>query len=325
MVSRLAVGVAILGAWGAVQALGIVPALAIDPPADRLLTWRETAAIEHQDRMRRLERLARAQVGVTPTITESVIRAADLPAGIGVDLAVARLVFSEKVFFDTGSSELTPEGRRIVSVVAEALRREASDTAVFVAGHTDSRAGDGYNYDLSVRRADGVARALFAAGVAQARIWRVGFGEALPLKLNDTADHMATNRRVEFLFARKAEAASVWLARQPAELCGVRGADCARAIALLPRVTADPVTRATPSSAVARRRDQDRAVVRAPEAAVAVALPSIDVGGLAVLSRAGAQPVAAPDEARTEVVIKREDPVVLDLREERVFVGRPQR
>lgn len=287
------------------------------------LDWRATVDLEHQDRMNRLRRLGVGRLGAAPVITEDRVEAADLPRGVGVAVPVARVVFSERVFFETNSAELTEAGRAIAGVVAEALRREASDTAVFVAGHTDSRADDTYNYGLSVRRADAVARALFAAGVRQARIWRVGFGEALPLAANDSDEHMARNRRVEFLFARKAEAASLWLARQPVTLCG-SGA-CGVALARLPRVVAEPVTRAAVGrdDVVPRSDRRSDAEADAPDR-TGTALPRVRVEHLTALKPARADVPSSAAE-RVDVVIRREDPVVIDLREERVLVGRPQR
>jgi outer membrane protein OmpA-like peptidoglycan-associated protein len=66
-----------------------------------------------------------------------------------------------------------------------------------IVGHTDSRASDEYNMDLSLRRANAVASVARSAG---ARIADVrGMGERAPKASNNTAAGMAANRRVEIL------------------------------------------------------------------------------------------------------------------------------
>lgn len=307
-------------------------AAALDGPeraAQTILDWRETAALEHQDRMRRLRRLAWGRLGIAPEITEDWARKADLPRAIGVDLPVARVVFSDAVFFESDSAELTVTGQAVVAAVAETLRREASDTAVFVAGHTDSRASDEYNYDLSMRRARSAAGALFEAGVRQAQIWSVGFGEALPLFPNDSDEGRAANRRVEFVFARKPEAGGVWLAKQPARLC--RNGGCPQAIVKLGATPAEPVTRESLRRARVEQRERmeqarlDPQSIRhvLPRADTTVApLESAQERAVSAKGDRAAAPAGAP---RTVAVIRREDPIIVNLTQQRVYVGRPKR
>ncbi len=66
-----------------------------------------------------------------------------------------------------------------------------------ITGHTDSRASDAYNMDLSERRAVAVAAIAIASG---GRIFDVrGYGERAPKASNSTASGRATNRRVEII------------------------------------------------------------------------------------------------------------------------------
>lgn len=322
---------AVLGA--AMGACGLRTAAALDGPAGAAaptLDWRATVELEHRDRMNRLRRLAWERLGVTPDITEDWAPKGELPLAIGVDIPVGRVAFSDAVFFDTDSAELTVTGQSVIAAVAETLRREASDTAVFVAGHTDARADDAYNYELSMRRARRAAGALFEQGVRQARIWSVGFGEALPLRSNATAAGMAANRRVEFVFARKAEAGGVWLARQSARLCA--GGRCPRAVVKLGATPVEPVTRESLARAAVEERarlERARLVGRPP----APALPRTDAAvaplerakpETASVDRTGSIPVRAP-EAPAVAVIRRDAPIVVNLTQQRVYVGRPQR
>jgi outer membrane protein OmpA-like peptidoglycan-associated protein len=73
-------------------------------------------------------------------------------------------------------------------------------TSYIITGHTDSRASDQYNMDLSLRRANSVAKVAQASG---ARIADVrGYGERMPKASNGSAAGMAQNRRVEIICIR---------------------------------------------------------------------------------------------------------------------------
>jgi outer membrane protein OmpA-like peptidoglycan-associated protein len=66
-----------------------------------------------------------------------------------------------------------------------------------VVGHTDSKGGDAYNYDLSTRRAKNVAVMLAGITGRGDRYEYGGRGETEPKCSNDTAEGRACNRRVE--------------------------------------------------------------------------------------------------------------------------------
>ncbi|TDP49002.1 outer membrane protein OmpA-like peptidoglycan-associated protein [Zavarzinia compransoris] len=214
--------------------------------------WLDTIGDEHQDRKNRFLRLAARDGTEGPSFFDAVIEAGALP--YGRETPVLRVVFPDRVFFDTGRSDLRADAARVLDLMADTLRRDVPDVAVFVAGHTDSRGDDNYNHRLSVARADAVAVALSARGIGLVHLWRVGFGEALPLLPNTTADNMARNRRVELLIAARPEAVATWLARQKDIVCAGQPAavieECQRGIRALPRVTAVPV----PTAPVPPRR-----------------------------------------------------------------------
>lgn len=87
--------------------------------------------------------------------------------------------------------------------VANALKTEAPDATLALAGFTDSIGTDAYNLKLSERRSVAVANYLVAAGVPQASIVGViGEGESNPVADNATADGRAENRRVEIAIDR---------------------------------------------------------------------------------------------------------------------------
>ncbi len=67
-----------------------------------------------------------------------------------------------------------------------------------VEGHTDSRANDNFNLNLSRKRAAAVVKWLVDHGIDAARLTSQGFGETKPIDSNDTDEGRQNNRRVEF-------------------------------------------------------------------------------------------------------------------------------
>lgn len=180
-----------------------------------VLSPEETVELEHDDRMVRLRRsVDRLGLRPAPRFSTTRVPAERMPANFRVETPVLRAAFSERTFFETASWDILPTGRLAIAAVAEALRGEAADAAVFVAGHTDNWGGETYNDNLSMRRADAVAEALYRLGVGDVALWRVGFGESAPLYANDDDEHRAFNRRVEFLFGARVEPVVDVLSRQ---------------------------------------------------------------------------------------------------------------
>lgn len=178
----------------------------------------ETVPQEHQDRVARLMRLGEGTQSFefhTTAIGQEEHGLADYP----VDLPVLRVVADRDVFFDTGSDRVRPEAEPLLDIIADSLMREPPDVTLFVAGHTDSRGDPDYNLDLGLRRAQAVAAALVRRGIYQAEVYRVSFGELVPLADNDTVLGRARNRRVEFLFGAQPQALVKLLERQEIQLC----------------------------------------------------------------------------------------------------------
>lgn len=106
------------------------------------------------------------------------------------------LVENTDTLFATDSAHLTPHG-------AARLQQFFSSSGAFgyaIYGHTDSRASDEYNMDLSQRRAAAVANVARSVGAVVER--EIGFGERQPIASNGSADGMQRNRRVEVVCYR---------------------------------------------------------------------------------------------------------------------------
>lgn len=105
---------------------------------------------------------------------------------------------SEKVLFDFDKSDLNPPARNSLDKIV-AILNKYPDTNIEIQGHTDDQGSNGYNQRLSVRRAKSVYRYLDDNKISASRLTTKGFGEDAPKYVNDTDEHRAGNRRVEFL------------------------------------------------------------------------------------------------------------------------------
>jgi len=103
----------------------------------------------------------------------------------------------ESVYFETDSDVIMPRSFDLLNQAASALRVARNIALLRIEGHTDNRASEEYNLDLSQRRADSVRRYLIEEGVVDTRLVSRGYGETTPIATNDTEEGMALNRRVE--------------------------------------------------------------------------------------------------------------------------------
>jgi outer membrane protein OmpA-like peptidoglycan-associated protein len=102
--------------------------------------------------------------------------------------------------FRTNKAKLESGGVRIVEKLADFLKQHMK-YKVSIEGHTDSTASDGYNQELSERRAEAVQLALIAMGVGSERVMAQGYGESFPVANNGTAAGRRLNRRVEIILS----------------------------------------------------------------------------------------------------------------------------
>jgi len=101
------------------------------------------------------------------------------------------------IYFTFGSATLRPESERVLSEVAELLRRHP-DWTLQIDGHTDSIGASTSNLDLSRHRSAAVKTALVQRyAIAGTRLATNGFGSGRPKDTNATVEGRALNRRVE--------------------------------------------------------------------------------------------------------------------------------
>jgi outer membrane protein OmpA-like peptidoglycan-associated protein len=102
-----------------------------------------------------------------------------------------------EINFDYNSADISAKSLPSVQALGRALTNNDLKGSTFVvAGHTDAAGGDGYNQDLSERRADAIKRYLVDKyGINGTDLVTVGYGKS---KLKDPAQPMAeVNRRVQ--------------------------------------------------------------------------------------------------------------------------------
>lgn len=126
---------------------------------------------------------------------------------INVEKGVVYISLSDKLLFKTGSYQISDRANEILKKVAIVIQGKPNFEAM-VEGHTDNvpynRGGvllD--NWDLSVKRATAIVRALQDQGISPSRLIAAGRGEYDPLVPNTTAENRAINRRTRILVLPK--------------------------------------------------------------------------------------------------------------------------
>jgi flagellar motor protein MotB len=102
------------------------------------------------------------------------------------------------LYFDFNRATINAQSKPALQSIADLLGRHP--WTVTIEGHTDNVGSDGYNDELSSRRAAAVKDALVRDhGIARTRLTSAGFGEQRPRETNDTIAGRARNRRVELV------------------------------------------------------------------------------------------------------------------------------
>jgi chemotaxis protein MotB len=126
---------------------------------------------------------------------------------VEVRKGVVYVSLSDKMLFNTGSYNITPQAETVLGKVARILN-DYKEIEILVEGHTDTvpfQSGNlADNWDLSVKRATSVVRTLQNKyGVAASRMIAGGRGEYLPKVDNTTKENRSLNRRTEIIITPK--------------------------------------------------------------------------------------------------------------------------
>jgi chemotaxis protein MotB len=112
----------------------------------------------------------------------------------------------DKILFDSGKTEIKPQGREILAKVATVLA-SVKDKHIRIEGYTDSQPITGAlqkqfpsNWELSAHRATTVVRFLQDKGSLDGKVLSaVGYGPFRPIADNETPEGRAENRRIEIV------------------------------------------------------------------------------------------------------------------------------
>jgi outer membrane protein OmpA-like peptidoglycan-associated protein len=111
-----------------------------------------------------------------------------------------KIALPTDILFGYNEFELKEEAR--LSMMKLAFIVQTNPDATFtIEGHTDSFGGDGFNQDLSLKRAEAVRRWLIERlRLDTANIKVIGIGKARPIVSTDgSAEEQSLNRRVEIV------------------------------------------------------------------------------------------------------------------------------
>jgi flagellar motor protein MotB len=104
------------------------------------------------------------------------------------------------VEFEVGKATLKTSDTTstILQCLVDFLNNNKMVTRFRIEGHTDNAGDPAANMTLSQQRAEAVVAWMVAHGINPGMVWAKGFGPTQPRAPNDTPEHMAQNRRVEF-------------------------------------------------------------------------------------------------------------------------------
>ncbi len=104
---------------------------------------------------------------------------------------------TDNIYFSSGSSRLETRSEPLLDSAVYIMNR-CPDLVIEIAGHTDSDGGENTNQHLSEMRANAVMKYLIENGIDKERLQAIGYGEAKPVRENDSPENKRRNRRIEF-------------------------------------------------------------------------------------------------------------------------------
>ena len=173
-----------------------------------------TVSKTYEDLLSELKKTKEVEVGTVSKTYE------DLLSEMKSEIAQGQIAITElkgkltvdvvdKILFDSGQTEIRPEGLGVLKRVVEILMT-VTDKVIRVEGHTDSIPIGGAlakryptNWELSAARALNVTRYLEKEGIDPALLSAVAFGEHQPIAENDTPEGRSRNRRIAIILLPK--------------------------------------------------------------------------------------------------------------------------
>jgi len=141
--------------------------------------------------------------GVTPLFGVDVKGSpVTLPTAVVIPewMSVYRKFRLPDVTYDLDQWSLSSSGKKMLSDVAEQIRKDKKWLYIKIDGHTDGIGSLSYNMDLSLKRAIAAASYLIShEGIDPSKVFIKGLGKSSPMAENNTAVGRRENRRTELL------------------------------------------------------------------------------------------------------------------------------
>ena len=101
----------------------------------------------------------------------------------------------DRVFFETDSTELTPQSRATLDKQAQWLTNYSQYSQFTIEGHADKRGTREYNIALGARRAQAVRDYLVSRGIQAQRMRTISYGKERPVAVCNDISCWSQNRR----------------------------------------------------------------------------------------------------------------------------------
>jgi len=163
------------------------------------------AMLKALERVKELEAIAARRKAVFEQIRAS-LQAMASAGKLKVVMKRGMLVVQmpEAILFDTGKSDLKPEGIAAIQEMTAALLT-IPGRRFQLSGHTDDRGSEETNWKLSLARAMSVLRVMRSAGMPPERISVAGYAWFQPDASNETEEGRSQNRRFELVLVPNLE------------------------------------------------------------------------------------------------------------------------
>jgi chemotaxis protein MotB len=136
---------------------------------------------------------------------QEMVKEGKLQGEVKMDKEGMRITLEEQgqfSFFESGSSELTPDMQSKLDKVSGVLKDLSQKHDIIVEGHTDNipiaTRQFATNWELSTARATSVVRYMLLGAFPPTRMAAIGYGEHHPVAPNDSEPNRRRNRRVVF-------------------------------------------------------------------------------------------------------------------------------
>ncbi len=113
-------------------------------------------------------------------------------------LELEKAIVLENIYYDLDKANIRPDAAKELDKLVKILK-DNPEISIELSSHTDDRASDAYNDDLSQRRAESAVEYIVSQGIDRDRLVAKGYGERRLLIENaQTEEEHQTNRRTEF-------------------------------------------------------------------------------------------------------------------------------